>query len=237
MSLNILLDSFHLPVFIVYFTVKKNCVEMAGGGTSSSSNASRQRKRVEVETPPPTTAALKRAKNGSAFAKCDECNRDVPVALISFHNCSLDAQIKMNLEAQVVEMPTEAKKKPAEIRKSRKAEPKSSKEKTFKNSNKPKRPSTAFFVFMEDFRKSFKEAYPDRKGGAMVAKEGGEKWKSMTDEEKKVYIDRAAERKAEYEKALEECNEAEKDDDEEEQDEANDSSEKEVEEDVEDDDS
>ncbi|KAL6568796.1 hypothetical protein OROHE_003537 [Orobanche hederae] len=210
---------------------------MAAGGSSSSSNASRLRKRVEVETPSPTTAALKRAKNGSAFAKCDECNRDVPVALISFHDCSLDAKIKMNLEAQVVEMPTEAKKKPAEIRKSRKAEPKSSKEKTAKNSNKPKRPPTAFFVFMEDFRKSFKEAYPDRKGGAVVAKEGGEKWKSMTDEEKKVYIDKAAERKAEYKKALEECNEAEKEEEEEEeQDDADDSSEKEVKEDVEEDD-
>ncbi|KAL6579470.1 hypothetical protein OROMI_009686 [Orobanche minor] len=211
---------------------------MAGGGSSSSSNASRLRKRVEVETPSPTTAALKRAKSGSAFAKCDECNRDVPVALISFHDCSLDAKIKMNLEAQVVEIPTEAKKKPAEMRKSRKAEPKSSKEKTSKNSNKPKRPPTAFFVFMEDFRKSFKEAYPDRKGGAVVAKEGGEKWKSMTDEEKKVYIDKAAERKAEYEKALEECNEAEKEEEEEEeQDDADDSSEKEVKEDVEEDDS
>ncbi|KAK6146611.1 hypothetical protein DH2020_020480 [Rehmannia glutinosa] len=194
---------------------------MAGGGASS--NASRLRKRVEADTSSSSASALKRAKDGSAFAKCEECNKDVPVALISFHNCSLDAKIKMNLEAQVVEMPSEAKKKPAaEKRKSKQTEPKSKKEKKAKNPNKLKRPPTAFFVFMDDFRKTFKEANPDCKSVATVGKEGGLKWKSMTDEEKKVYIERAAELKAEYEKALEESNEAENEQD------ADDTSEKEV---------
>ncbi|KAI8014190.1 High mobility group B protein 7 [Camellia lanceoleosa] len=53
-----------------------------------------------------------------------------------------------------------------------------------------------------EFRKTYKEANPDCKSVATVAKEGGEKWKSMTDEEKKIYLDRAAELKAEYDKAL-----------------------------------
>ncbi|MQL92621.1 hypothetical protein Taro_025233 [Colocasia esculenta] len=35
---------------------------------------------------------------------------------------------------------------------------------------------------MDDFRKEFKEANPEAKGVAMVAKEGGDKWKSMTEE-------------------------------------------------------
>ncbi|KAI3453252.1 hypothetical protein Pfo_009915 [Paulownia fortunei] len=193
---------------------------MVGG--EASSNASRLRKRVEAETSSSSSSALKRAKDGSAFAKCEECNKDVPVALISFHNCSLDAKIKMNLEAQVAEMPSETKKKPAaEKKKAKQMEPKAKKEKKAKNPNKPKRPPTAFFVFMDDFRKSFKEANPDCKSVATVAKEGGEKWKSMTDEDKKVYIDRAAELKAEYEKALE-SNEVENEQD------ADDSSEKEV---------
>ncbi|KAK6146614.1 hypothetical protein DH2020_020483 [Rehmannia glutinosa] len=160
---------------------------MAGGGASS--NASRLRKRVEADTSSSSASALKRAKDGSAFAKCEECNKDVPVALISFHNCSLDAKIKMNLEAQVVEMPSEAKKKPAAEK--------------------------------DDFRKTFKEANPDCKSVATVGKEGGLKWKSMTDEEKRVYIEKAAELKAEYEKALEESNEAEN-----EQEEVDDSSDK-----------
>ncbi|KAL0409098.1 UNVERIFIED_CONTAM: High mobility group B protein 7 [Sesamum radiatum] len=163
---------------------------MAGGG------ASRLRKRVEAESS--SSSALKRAKDGSAFAKCEECNKDVPVALISFHNCSLDAKIKMNLEAQVMEMPSETKKKSA-----------------------PEK---------EEFRKSFKEGNPECKSVAMVAKEGGEKWKSMSDEDKKVYIDRAAELKAEYEKALG-CNDVENEQD------VDDSSEKEVKEEEEADDS
>lgn len=109
----------------------------------------------------------------------------------------------MNLEAQVVEKVAELKKKPAEKRKAKAAEPKAKKGKKVKNPNAPKRPPTAFFIFMDDFRKSFKEANPDCKSVSTVAKEGGEKWKSMTEEEKQPYVDRAAELKAEYEKALE----------------------------------
>ncbi|TQD76324.1 hypothetical protein C1H46_038130 [Malus baccata] len=41
---------------------------------------------------------------------------------------------------------------------------------------------------MDDFRKSYKEVNPDSKGVKTVAKEGGEKWKSMTDEKKKVFV-------------------------------------------------
>ncbi|KAK9155012.1 hypothetical protein Sjap_002492 [Stephania japonica] len=67
----------------------------------------------------------------------------------------------------------------------------------------PKRPAAAFFLFMDDFRKTFKEQNPDNKNVSVVAKEGGEKWKFMTDEEKKPYADKAAELKVEYEKALE----------------------------------
>lgn len=173
-----------------------------------------------------STTSLLRGRDGSAFARCEECNKDVPVALISMHSCSLDARIKMNLESQVVEKPTEPKKKPAERKKSSSAtEPKSKKartEKKGKNPNAMKRPLTAFFLFMDDFRKTYKEENPDSKGGKEVAKEGGEKWKSMTDEEKKPYQDKAAELKAEYEKALE-SNNAEDED-------GNGGSEKEVEE-------
>ncbi|KAL5058732.1 hypothetical protein RYX36_030336, partial [Vicia faba] len=46
---------------------------------------------------------LVRAKDSSAFAKCDECKKNVPVALISMHDCSLEAKIKMNLDSDVVE--------------------------------------------------------------------------------------------------------------------------------------
>lgn len=196
---------------------------MAGGGGSSKSNAPKQRKRVEAETKDESTTSnrnsnsntLLRARDGSAFARCEGCSKNVAVALISMHNCSLDAKIRVNLEAQVVEMKAEAKKKkPVERKKSTSDEPKAKRvrkgkdeKKTSASNNKPKRPLTAFFIFMNDFRKTFKEENPDA-GVKDVAKQGGEKWKSLDEEEKKVYLDKAAELKAEYNKSLESSNDA-----------------------------
>ncbi|KAJ0236299.1 High mobility group B protein 7 [Hirschfeldia incana] len=156
---------------------------------------------------------LLRAKDGSAFARCEGCNKNVAVALISMHSCSLDAKIRLHLEAQVVEMKAaEAKKKPVERKKSASDEPKAKRVRKAKDaeknkksssaSNKPKRPLTAFFIFMNDFRKTFKEENPSS-NVKDVAKQGGEKWKSLTEEEKKIYLDKAAELKAEYNKSLE----------------------------------
>ncbi|XP_039036872.1 high mobility group B protein 7-like [Hibiscus syriacus] len=182
---------------LVVFSAQR---KIAGG---SKSNPPKPRKRVDAAS----TASLVRARDGSAFAKCDECNKTVPVTLINMHSCSLEAKIKMNLEAQVIEKPAEANKKPAERKKPSTTEPNAKKPKKLrrgKGPNAPKHPPTAFFLFMDDFRKSYKEANPDAKGVTGVAKEGGEKWRSMYDEEKKCYIDKAAELKAEYEKAKKE---------------------------------
>ncbi|XP_076950553.1 high mobility group B protein 7-like [Bidens hawaiensis] len=174
-----------------------------GNVESKSVNANRSRKRVEAET---TSVTLKRAKNGSAFTRCEGCNKSVAVALISMHDCGLDAKIKMNLETMCVETASESvAKKPAERKKSVK-ELSGKKSKKERDPSKPKKPPTAFFLFMEDFRKSFKEANPDNKKVAVVAKEGGEKWKSMSEEEKKDYTERAAKLKEEYQKALENPN-------------------------------
>ncbi|XP_050235098.1 high mobility group B protein 7-like [Mercurialis annua] len=175
------------------------------------------KKKTEAEESSTTSAAntMIRGKDGSAFTKCEECKKDVPVALISMHSCSFEAKIKMNLEAQVVAKPAEPKKKSAERKKSTSTEPKAKKAKKENkgdNPNKLKRPPTAFFIFLNDFRKAFKEANPDSKDVKRVAKEGGEKWKTMTDEEKKHYMDKATELKAEYQKALEQTNDADNDD-------------------------
>uniref|UniRef100_G3MRW5 HMG box domain-containing protein n=1 Tax=Amblyomma maculatum TaxID=34609 RepID=G3MRW5_AMBMU len=169
-------------------------------GTSAKANPPRPRKRVEVDT-------MKRARDGSAFTRCEVCNKDVPVVLIDMHSCSLDSKIRMNLEAQVVEKETEVKNKPVERKRAAPSENKERKVKKGKknvNTNKPKRAPTAFFLFMDDFRKEYKELHPDNKSVASVAKEGGERWRSMTIEEKKPYTDRAAELKAEYVKEIEE---------------------------------
>ncbi|KAK1320052.1 hypothetical protein QJS10_CPA03g02425 [Acorus calamus] len=67
-----------------------------------------------------------------------------------------------------------------------------------KDPNKPKRPASAFFVFMEEFRKQYKEKNPNNKSVAVVGKAGGDKWKSLSDAEKAPYVAKAAKRKTEY---------------------------------------
>ncbi|PIN25027.1 HMG box-containing protein [Handroanthus impetiginosus] len=90
----------------------------------------------------------------------------------------------------------------------RKAPPKADKKKAKKEKkakkdpNKPKRPPSAFFVFLEEFRKTFKKENPNVKAVSAVGKAGGEKWKSMSDAEKAPYEAKAAKRKAEYEKLM-----------------------------------
>ncbi|KAK1273647.1 hypothetical protein QJS04_geneDACA009766 [Acorus gramineus] len=68
-----------------------------------------------------------------------------------------------------------------------------------KDPNKPKRPASAFFVFMEEFRKQYKEKHPNNKSVAAVGKACGEKWKSMNEADKAPFVARAAKRKTEYE--------------------------------------
>ncbi|CAM8911489.1 unnamed protein product [Rhodiola kirilowii] len=75
--------------------------------------------------------------------------------------------------------------------------------KAAKDPNKPKRPASAFFVFMEDFRKQFKEENPNNKSVAAVGKAGGEKWKYMSDAEKAPYVAKAKTRKThQYDKDM-----------------------------------
>ncbi|THF96266.1 hypothetical protein TEA_000204 [Camellia sinensis var. sinensis] len=63
--------------------------------------------------------------------------------------------------------------------------------KAAKDPNKPKRPASAFFVFMEEFRKTYKEKHPSNKSVAA---------------EKAPYVAKAEKRKTEYNKTLEAYN-------------------------------
>lgn len=71
-----------------------------------------------------------------------------------------------------------------------------------KDPNKPKRPPSAFFVFLEEFRKVYKQEHPNVKAVSAVGKAGGEKWKSLTDAEKAPFEAKAAKRKLDYEKLM-----------------------------------
>lgn len=74
--------------------------------------------------------------------------------------------------------------------------------KKIKDPNKPKRPPSPFFAFMEGFRKQFKEQNPGVKGPAAMAKAGGDKWRSMSNDDKAEFVTMAEQRKKDYEKKM-----------------------------------
>ncbi|XP_047327671.1 high mobility group B protein 3-like [Impatiens glandulifera] len=78
--------------------------------------------------------------------------------------------------------------------------------KAAKDPNKPKRPPSAFFVFMEQFRVDYKEKHPKNKSVSVVGKAAGEKWKSLSDAEKVPYVEKAEKRKRDYEKLMDAYN-------------------------------
>ncbi|KAJ0265380.1 High mobility group B protein 5 [Hirschfeldia incana] len=80
------------------------------------------------------------------------------------------------------------------------------KTKTTKDPNKPKRPPSSFFVFLDDFRREFNEANPNNKSVAAVGKAAGAKWKSMTEEEKAPYASKAERKNSEYVKSMQQYN-------------------------------
>ncbi|VVB10167.1 unnamed protein product [Arabis nemorensis] len=75
-----------------------------------------------------------------------------------------------------------------------------------KDPNRPKRPASAFFVFLDDFRREFNQANPNNKSVGTVGKAAGAKWKSMSDEEKAPYIAKAESKKTEYVKTMQQYN-------------------------------
>ncbi|EFJ38183.1 hypothetical protein SELMODRAFT_75453, partial [Selaginella moellendorffii] len=80
-----------------------------------------------------------------------------------------------------------------------------------KDPNQPKKPATAFFIFLEEFRQTYKKDHPDVKGVAAIGKAGGDMWKSLSDKEKEPYHAKAAKRKADYDKDLEAYNKKKED--------------------------
>ncbi|KAK4348184.1 hypothetical protein RND71_034523 [Anisodus tanguticus] len=74
------------------------------------------------------------------------------------------------------------------------------------DANKPKKPPTAFFYFLEDFRKEFQQQNPDVRSMRDIGKACGEKWKTMTYEEKVHYYDIATEKRREFDRATADFN-------------------------------
>ena len=77
------------------------------------------------------------------------------------------------------------------------------KNKKAKDPNAPKRPQTAFFAFAAANRPKLLEANPELKGKVtQITTLLGERWRSLTDEEKKPFVKAAIQDKARYEKQM-----------------------------------
>lgn len=72
-----------------------------------------------------------------------------------------------------------------------------------RDANKPKRPGTAFMLFMGDFRKEMAGKEPEG-GVAALAKLGGERWRNMTEDDKRQYVEKQNVEKVRYEASMEE---------------------------------
>jgi high mobility group protein B1 len=107
-----------------------------------------------------------------------------------------DAKAKRTAAKETKNKNVEAKKKLLSVKE--KPNKKQAKPKAVKDPNQPKRPPTAFFVYLEEFRKTFKQKHPDVKGVTAVGKACGDKWKEMSEAEKAPYIAKAAQKRAEY---------------------------------------
>uniref|UniRef100_A0A6M2DTY7 FACT complex subunit SSRP1 n=1 Tax=Xenopsylla cheopis TaxID=163159 RepID=A0A6M2DTY7_XENCH len=79
--------------------------------------------------------------------------------------------------------------------------PRKSKNKKDKDENKPKRPLTAFMLWMNENRDTIREKNPGLKI-TEIAKKGGEMWRELKD--KSEWEDKAVKMKKEYEKAMSE---------------------------------
>ncbi|XP_020098903.1 high mobility group B protein 14 isoform X2 [Ananas comosus] len=95
--------------------------------------------------------------------------------------------------------PAPARSVPAPARRAT-TKPRAKKKPLKDDRNKPKKPPTAFFYFLEDFRKTYQQENPDVKSMRDIGKACGEKWKTMSFEV--AYYDIATEKRAEFERAM-----------------------------------
>ncbi|AEE86532.1 High mobility group B protein 5 [Arabidopsis thaliana] len=75
-----------------------------------------------------------------------------------------------------------------------------------KDPNRPKKPPSPFFVFLDDFRKEFNLANPDNKSVGNVGRAAGKKWKTMTEEERAPFVAKSQSKKTEYAVTMQQYN-------------------------------
>ena len=94
-----------------------------------------------------------------------------------------------------------AKKSSSSKRSKKNSSPKTANKKAAKDPNAPKKPQTAFFLWLSENRESIKEANPEATLG-QISKIGGEKWRELSDDDKQPYEEKYKSAKEDYDEAM-----------------------------------
>ena len=70
--------------------------------------------------------------------------------------------------------------------------------------NEPKRPLTAYFIFVQEKRPDIQTQFPDLKGLGPIQQKMNELWKGLSEEERTVWTEKEKEKKTEHDNAVEE---------------------------------
>lgn len=143
------------------------------------------------------------AKKASKSKKCHSSSSSSLASSTSSKRVSKEGKMVLRIRSNEITKRSTRQQRVVRSENERRPKSKTKKNKKF-DAKKPKKPPTAFFYFLEDFRKEFQEQNPDVKSMREVGKACGEKWKTMTYEEKVKYYDIATEKRAEFDRVMSE---------------------------------
>jgi len=159
-----------------------------GEAACEEEGKSRKRKAEKVEETPEELAvreeeaAAKKAKKEERRAKMEQRKAEKEQKELEKELAATQKQEDKEAKAAVKKAEKEAKAAKAAEEKLKKAQEKEEHEKL-----NPKKPLSAYFLFMADFRPKFAAENPESKGIAECSKAAGEKWGTMDAEAKAPY--------------------------------------------------
>eukprot|EP00040_Diaphanoeca_grandis_P005605 m.33649 g.33649 ORF g.33649 m.33649 type:complete len:1140 (+) comp16851_c1_seq1:87-3506(+) len=149
-----------------------------------------QKPRAKTTLPPAkrqavaNTTPLPSSKNANPFAKATKAASVTPISELGRGDTKTDTKKAAPKMMFLKQMPA-------------------SKPKKTKDPNAPKKPLSAYMLWLCETRESLKEEFKEVQPKVLL-KKAGEKWNSLADDEKNKWNDVAAEKKEEWKKAVEE---------------------------------
>jgi len=163
-------------------------VEAEEGAACEEEGKSRKRKAEKVEETPEEIAtreeeaAAKKATKEERRAKMEHRKAEKEQKELEKELASAKKEEEKEAKAEIKKAEKEAKAANAAEEKLKKSQEKEEHEKL-----NPKKPQTAYFMFLAEFRPKYAAENPESKGVTEVSKAAGEAWGKLSDEEKVPY--------------------------------------------------